>query len=308
MDSRKLPLIVIVGPTASGKSALAVRLAKRFNGEIISADSRQVYRGLDLGTGKISKRAMRAVPHHLLDVAAPRRQCGVVEFQRRADRAIRDIASRGKLPFLVGGTAFWIDAVAHGVQFPPVPPQPTLRRRLARKSAADLLARLARLDPDRARTIESGNPRRLIRAIEIAKMIGQTPKVKSRMPYRTLWIGVAPPPQALRRRIRNRLAERIRRGMIGEARRLRAHGLAWRRFYELGLEYRFLADYLRGRTTLPLMRADLESAISRYARRQLAWWKRNKHIRWLGKPADAERLIAEFIWRETPRARGARAE
>ena len=172
MAKPKPPLVVIVGPTAAGKSALAVRLARTFGGEVVSADSRQVYRGLDVGTGKISKRAMRGVPHHLLNVAGPKRPFDVVRFQRLAERAIRDVARRGRLPFLVGGTGLWVDAVAFGIGFPAAPPNRTLRRRLATKRARDLLAALRRLDPERAKTIEPQNPRRIIRAIEIARAIG----------------------------------------------------------------------------------------------------------------------------------------
>ncbi len=295
MSPRKYPLIVIVGPTASGKSALAVRLAKKFNGEVISADSRQVYRGLDIGTGKISRREMRGIPHHLLDVADPRRSFSAAEFQHRAEKAIRGIAERGKTPILVGGTAFWIDALAYGLRLPAVPPNPALRRRLAKKSSQTLFKILRRLDPERARTIEQKNPRRLIRAIEIAKAIGRTPKIKRRKPYRTLWLGMSLPPATLKQRIHRRLLKRFRQGMLAEAKRLHASGLSWKRFYELGLEYRFLADYLQNKLSRQEMVAGLEHAIRRYARRQLAWWRKNKNIRWLKGPADAERHVRGFL-------------
>ena len=297
--------IVIVGPTASGKSALAVRLARKFNGEIISADSRQVYRGLDVGTGKISAREMRGVPHHLLGVANPRYQFNVVAFQRRASSAIRDISARGKIPFLVGGTGFWIDAAAYDTRFPAVAPDPSLRTRLAGRQPAALLAILRRLDPDRAKTVELKNPRRIIRAIEIAHAIGRTPDLKKRRPYRLLWIGITLPPHVLWRRIRMRLSRRLSHGMIAEARRLRSEGLPWRRFYELGLEYRFLADYLRGTIRRREMRSGLERAIRQYARRQLAWFRRNRRIHWLRRPAEAERLMRRFIAGEMPPVRAA---
>lgn len=295
MDLRKPPLIVIVGPTAAGKSALAVRLAKKFNGEIISADSRQVYRGLDIGTGKISPQEMRGIRHHLLDIANPRQQFSVAQFQRLAHRAIREIRKRGKVPLLVGGTGFWVDAVAYGLKLPPVPPNPALRRRLARKSAAELWGLLRRIDPERARTIERGNPRRLIRAIEIARALGGVPKLEKRPAYRTLFIGVRPPPETLRRLIRTRLIKRLRGGLIREAQRLRAQGLTWKRFSELGLEYRFLADYLRSKLTMPEMIARLEKAISRYARHQVSWFRRNPSIGWVSGTEEAERLVRKFL-------------
>lgn len=308
MPNPKPLLVAIVGPTASGKSGLAVRLARTFNGEVISADSRQVYRDLDLGTGKVTRRDMRGVPHHLLDVADPRRQFSVAEFQRRAERAMHAIANRGHLPIIVGGSTFWIDALVHGLAIPAVPPNRTLRNRLAKKRPDELLAILTRLDPRRAKTVEPKNPRRLIRAIEIARAIGQTPKVKWRTPYRTLWIGLNPPPAVLKKRIRRRLNERIRRGMVAEAKRLRRAGLPWKRFYELGLEYRFLADHLRNNLTREEMIDGLERAIQRYARRQLAWLRKNTSIRWLRRTADANRLLKAFIAGETARVRRATTE
>src|SRR3989338_3467308 len=159
----KPPLVIVTGPTASGKSDLAVRLAQRFGGEIVSADSRQVYRFLDIGTGKISRRGMRGVRHHCLDIANLKRVMSVAEFQKHAERAIAGIQGRGHLPFLVGGTGFWIDAVAYGITLPDVPPNPGLRRWLGKKSAPELLRLLRQLDPIRAKTIEPENPRRLIR-------------------------------------------------------------------------------------------------------------------------------------------------
>lgn len=306
MKNQQSPLIVIVGPTASGKSSLAVRLAKKFGGEIVSADSRQVYRRLDIGTGKISRRAMRDVPHHLLDVADPKRQFSVAEFQDRAQKTIAGIHHRGRMPFLVGGTAFWVDAVAYGIRLPRVAPDSALRKRLEKKTTAELFSLLKRIDPARARTVEQKNPRRLIRAIEIAKKIGRTPKVKRRRPYRVLWLGVSPPPATLQQRIRERLSKRLRQGMLHEAKKLRTDGLSWQRFYELGLEYRFLADHLRGNMTREQMISGLERAIRHYAQRQMRWWQRNKNIHWLDRPGDADLLVKTFIGTKIRKVRGAR--
>mgnify|MGYP001595203317 FL=1 len=299
-------IIVIVGPTASGKSALAVRLAKKFHGEVISADSRQVYRGLDIGTGKITRRQMQGVRHHLIDVAEPKRQFSVAEFQELAHRTIRDIATRGKIPFLAGGTAFWVDAVACGLRLPAAPPKEALRKLLARKSAEELFQILIRLDPARARTIERQNPRRLIRAIEIARALGRVPALEKRSPYRALWLGISASPEIQKRRIHERLLKRIRAGMIAEAKKLHDNGLGWRRFHELGLEYRYLAEYLRGKLTKQEMTRELEKAIWRFARHQMSWWRRNKNILWLRQPTDADRAIRAFISTKTRRARGAR--
>lgn len=291
----KIPLIVIVGPTASGKSALAVRLAKKFGGEIVSADSRQVYRRLDIGTGKVTLRERAHVPHHLLDIADPKKQISVVEFKTRADKAIATIYKRGKTPILVGGTGFWVDAVALGKQFPAVPPNEHLRRRLEKKSAAKLFEILRKLDPRRARAIEKKNPRRLIRAIEIARALGRVPRVVEKSAYATLWLGLTFPPAILRKRIRARLEHRLRAGMIQEALKLRSRGLPWKRFYELGLEYRFLADYLRGNISREELSTKLKRAIFDYARRQLSWFRRNQRIHWVKNTKTAEVQTKQFL-------------
>lgn len=291
----KQKLIVIVGPNASGKSALAVTLAKKLNAEVISADSRQVYRGLDIGTGKITKRERSNVPHHLLDIADPKKQISVAEFKTRADRAAAAIYMRGKIPILVGGTGFWVDAVALGKQFPAVPPNEHLRRRLEKKSAVQLLHMLRKLDPRRAQNIEKKNQRRLIRAIEVARALGRVPRLIEKPIYDTLWLGLTFPPAILRKRIRARLERRLRAGMIQEALELRSRDLSWKRFYELGLEYRFLADYLRGNISREELSTKLEKAIFDYARRQLGWFRKNRRIRWIRNTAEAERLARNFL-------------
>src|SRR3989344_2993718 len=163
----KQKVLIIVGPTSSGKSALAVELARRFNGEVISADSRQVYKGLDIGTGKVTKREMRGVRHHLLDVASPKRVFTAHDFAERARAAIEDIASRGKLPVIAGGAGFYIDAFVGRIVLPEAPANAALRARLETKTAARLFALLKKKDPRRAKTIEPRNKRRLIRALEI---------------------------------------------------------------------------------------------------------------------------------------------
>ncbi len=166
-------LIVILGPTASGKSELAVKLAKKFNGEIISADSRQVYKGLNIGTGKITKKEMKGIGHHLLDVASPKRKFTVAQFQKLAFKKIREIQRRGKTPFLVGGTGFYIQSVVDNISIPEVTPNWKLRKALEKKNTEELFSMLKKLDPARAKTIDSKNPRRLTRAIEIASAEGR---------------------------------------------------------------------------------------------------------------------------------------
>ena len=281
---RKQKVLVIVGPTASGKSALAVRLARKFNGEIISADSRQVYRGLDIGTGKIIKNEMCGVPHHLLDVVPPKKTFTAHDFVVRAQRAIAQIVRKGNMPIIVGGTGFYIDALVGRITLPDVPANPKLRARLEKKSAPQLFALLKMRDSKRAKTIEPKNKRRLIRALEIVAAQGQVyPRSdleSSKSDLEVLWLGLAPTSEQLERKIRIRLFARMRAGMLAEARRLHVHGLSYRRMGALGLEYRWLARLLQKKVTRAEFEERLFRDIRRYARKQKMYWKRNKDIRW----------------------------
>ena len=274
-------IIVIVGPTASGKSAYAVKLAKKFGGEVISADSRQVYKGLDIGTGKITKREMEGVPHHMLDVASPKKVYTVNTFVIEGRNVIEDILRRGKVPIICGGTGFYIDALLGRVAVPRVAPNPALRKTLEQKTTMQLFSTLKRLDPRRARDIDPKNPVRLIRAIEIAKELGHVPKSNPEpLPYLTEWIGILIPEEKLRARIKKRLHARVKAGMVAEARRLHRAGLSYKRMHALGLEYRYLGLFLQKKITKEHMLAELERHIKKYAKRQIGYWKRNKEIKW----------------------------
>lgn len=289
-------LIVITGPTASGKSDLAVRLARKFNGEIISADSRQVYRGLDVGTGKITKKEMRGVPHHLLDVASPKRTYTVAQFKKEAEKIIRYIVRNGKTPLLVGGTGFYIDAVLGRATFPEIPPNQSLRDQLEKKSTQSLVTLLTKLDPKRAKTIDLHNPRRLVRAIEIAKAIGLVPKLTAKKHYDSLEIGIKTADELLKEKIALRLKKRMPK-IIAEIRGLHDKGLSWKRMYRLGLEYRFVSQYLQKKFTKEEMTELLTTAIWQYARRQKTWFKRNKNLQWfpLSKERQVEKTVAQFL-------------
>ncbi|HVZ11166.1 MAG TPA: tRNA (adenosine(37)-N6)-dimethylallyltransferase MiaA [Candidatus Paceibacterota bacterium] len=281
-EGRKI--VVIVGPTASGKSALAIKIARRIGGEIISADSRQVYRGMDIGTGKVTVQEQKLVPHHLLDIASPRRQFTVGEFVRHARAAIADIFARGKTPVIVGGTGLYIDALLANWTLPAVPPNFALRARLERKSAAELFALLEQKDPRRAAAIDHRNPRRLIRALEIIEATGKpVPPLETTLDpnYSIDWIGLNP--QNLSDRIEERLDERLRHGMIAEVKKLHAGGISWKRLESFGLEYKWIALFLRKKITEEELRAGLLRDIIRYSKRQMTWFKRNKHIQWLTK-------------------------
>jgi len=294
-------VLVIVGPTASGKSALGVKLARRFKGEVISADSRQVYRGLNIGTGKITRSEMRGVPHHLLDVASPKRRFSAGRYVRLGRRAIATIAKRGALPIVVGGTGFYIDALLGRIQLPDVPPDPAFRKRLERKSAPQLFAMLKKLDPARARAMSSSSERnnkaRLVRALEISHAAGSVPKFRTRrvLNFDVFWLGIKPHDRVLRSRINARLRTRLTQGLVAEARRLHTAGLSYKRMRELGLEYRSLARYLQGEIDRVQLERELRSDIWRYARKQLGYWRRNNKIRWFA-PASREIVPSVRAW------------
>ncbi|HEX8994376.1 MAG TPA: tRNA (adenosine(37)-N6)-dimethylallyltransferase MiaA [Candidatus Paceibacterota bacterium] len=299
--TRSAQIIVIVGPTSSGKTALSVELAKKIDGEIISADSRQVYRGLDLGTGKVTKKEMAGVPHHLLDVASPARVFTADDFVRLGRRAIDDTLSRGRIPIVAGGTGFYIDTLVGTMAVANVPPDPKLRAVLEQKSAEQLFALLKKLDPARAATIDQHNPHRLIRAIEIAK--AQTPRGEPSVPegsplgarYDILWLGIDMPQEILAQKIHDRLLARLKRGMLAEARALHGRGLSWKRMETLGLEYRYIARFLQKKISREEFVTQLEAEIRRYAKRQMTWFKRNKEINWISNKTQALSLAHRFL-------------
>lgn len=293
MDVNKL--IVILGPTASGKSELGVRLARKFGAEVISADSRQMYRGLDIGTAKMTKRAKRGIAHYCLDIASPKKVFTVVDFKKCADRAIEEIRRKRKIPILVGGTGFYIRAVVDGLVLPHVPPNPKLRKILEKKSTEELFQELQRKDPKRAQTIERKNKRRLIRALEIIAALGKVPKLQREQKYDALFIGIKRTPQELKTRIKKRIVAMLKKGLVREVQNLRKLGLSWKRIFELGFEYKYPALYIQKKISKDEMKEMLVRASLDYVRRQMVWWKNDKRIHWISKPKGAERLVKQFI-------------
>lgn len=273
----KQKIIVICGPTATGKSDYAVALAKKINGEIISADSRQIYKGLDIGSGKITKKEMRGVPHYLLDVASPKRVFSVSQYKKLGERVIEKIIKKGKVPIICGGTGFYIDTLLGGT-LPEVPPNKKLRDRLSKKTNIELFLILKKTDSSRARSIDKKNKVRLIRALEIVEALGKVPKVKKSSKYIIERIYLDFPDSILKERIHVRLLKRIKQGMIREVEKLHAQGISFKRLEALGLEYRFVALYLQKRLTKEEMINQLEKAIWQYAKRQRTWFKK-KHLK-----------------------------
>ena len=303
LSMKRSKVIVILGQTSAGKSDLAVEIAlrlrsgpsaKKYGGEIISADSRQVYSGLDLGTGKVTKKEMKGVPHYLLDIANPKQKFTVVDYKELAEKKIKEIIERGKIPIICGGTGFYIDTVVLGKIFPNVPPNEKLRKILFKKSTKELFEMLKKIDSTRVKTIDKNNKIKIIRAIEIAKTLGKVPKITEVKPqYKFIKIGLYVPSEILKQRINDRLLKRIKIGMLNEAKKLHKKGLSWKRMRELGLEYRYMALYLQGKITKAEMVEKLNSEIYHYAKRQLTWFKRDKEIKWLA-PSEVEGFLKKF--------------
>lgn len=277
----KPKVLVILGQTATGKSDLAVKIARKYNGEVISSDSRQVYKGLNIGTGKITKKEMMGVPHHMLDVVSPKKTFSVNVWKEKTEKIIEKILKKDKLPIICGGTGFYIQAIVDNITPPNVPPNKQLRLKLSKKTVDELFFILKKLDPKRARVIDPKNKVRLIRSIEIAKALGEVPRVKpEKSKYDFVQIGLKTTDENLRKRIHDRLLKRINKGMVKEAEDLYKGGLSFKRMRELGLEYRFLADYLDKKISKKEMLEKLETEIWHYAKRQMTWFKKDKRIKW----------------------------
>lgn len=292
------PLIVILGPTASGKSELAVRLAKKFNGEVVSADSRQIYKGMDIGTGKITEKEMQGIPHYLLDVASPKRKFTATQYRKLALLAIKKILGKGKIPFLCGGTAFYISAVVDGIMIPEVKPDWELRKKLEKKSLRELFETLKKIDPRRTKTIDKFNPRRLIRALEIVlKTKRPIPEFQTNPLLRpTLFLGIEKERKKINLLIKKRLLKRLRESrMMVEVKKLRKSGLSWKRLEGFGLEYRWISRYLQNKISYQEMIERLQKDIEHFAKRQMTWWKTDKRIRWIKNGKEAEELTKNFL-------------
>ncbi len=290
-------IIVILGPTASGKSGLAIRLAKEINGEVISADSRQVYKGMNVGSGKVTSREIKGVPHHLLDVTSPKKVFTVAQFQKLGQEKINEIVERGNVPIICGGTGFYIQALVDSVTLPDVPPNPKLRKILEKKTTEQLAEILKKIDSRRYSKIDTNNRVRLMRAIEIAKTLGKVPKVTKKTLYNPLFIGINPDQETLKKNISRRLHARFKQGMIKEVEGLHSSGVSWKRLENFGLEYRNIALFLQKKLSKTDMVERLETEINQYAKRQMTWFKKDKRINWF-EPTEwneIKKLVQKFL-------------
>lgn len=289
----KPKIVVILGPTATGKSDLAVNLALKFNGEIVSADSRQVYRGLDLGSGKITQTEMLGIKHHLLDVVNPMDDFSVADFQKLADKAINKILAQGKLPIVVGGTGFYIEAITEGLILPEVKPNQKLRAELNNLSTDELMEKLTKLDTISAENVDQNNRPRIIRAIEIISTLGYRPEIKSRPKYQSLKIGLELEREQLAEKIAARLNKRLEQGMVQEVKNLNQNGVTWERLESFGLEYKFIAQFLQDKITQSQMRELIQKKSEQFAKRQMTWFQRDDEIKWF-KPTD-QKIIEDEV-------------
>lgn len=314
-------IIVIVGPTASGKTALAIALAKKYNGEIVSADSRQIYRDMDIGTAKppilskqseitrsnpCAKTSARAylseeIPHYLINIKNPDEDYSAADFKRDAIKAINDILKRKKLPILVGGTGLYIKVVIDNLTIPEVKADPRLRKRLEAEIEKDGLAsvfkKLVALDPEAAYIVDPKNPRRVIRALEIAiktKMPFSASRKSGPLLYNAVQIGTFPGNEILEKKIRARAKDMFKNGLIDEVKMLlKKYGPQCKTFDAIG--YREVIDYLNGTISLTEAEELINKSSIRYAKRQMTWFKKDKRIRWAENPQEALAQISSLI-------------
>ncbi len=308
MKERLPKLIVILGPTASGKSAWVLKLAHEFGGEIVSADSRQIYRGLDIGTAKPSGQRktikgksyllVQGVPHHLIDIVKPNQTLTLAQYQTKAIRVIRAIIKRGRTPFLVGGTGLYLSSVIDHWQIPKIKPQKNLRKQLERLSTKKLISKLKTIDPETAAVIDLSNRRRLIRALEVNLTSGSSflsQRQKGEPLFEVLELGLLRPRGKLYQAIDRRVDAMIKRGLVGEVRKLLVQGYNLGQPALSGIGYQQIGQHLQGKIDLETAIRLIKRDTRHYAKRQLTWFRRDQRIKWLSNFGEARKLVKKFI-------------
>ncbi len=308
-----LPLITLIGATGVGKTALAIQIAQHFNGEIVGADSRQIYRHMEIGTAKPTPAERAAAPHHLIDLTDPDQPLTLAEYQALAYAAIENIHQRGKLPLLVGGTGQYVTAVLEGWQAPEVPPNAALRAELealhAAHGTAALVERLRALDPDSAARIDPHNARRLIRALEVCLISGQPfsqQRRKAPPPYQVLEIGLQLPRQVLFPRLDTRIERMMSDGLLAEVEALRERGYDWRLPAMSGLGYAQLGAHLRGECSLEAAVAAIKRETRTFVRRQETWFRHHGAPQWFEATDSAAIFNTIAVWHNSQVASGDR--
>lgn len=290
-------LIVILGPTASGKTALSVKLAKKFNGEIVSADSRQVYKAMNIATGKVTKKEMKAIPHYLIDIVYPDQKFNAATYKKLAIKTIKDIQKRGKLPFLVGGTGLYIQAVVDNLDFPKVSPQKQLRKGLEKKSVEELFEIYKKLDVKGAKFIEKENKRRLIRAIEVCKATGKPffeQRKKGKPFFEVLEIGIKLNKEKLKEKISKRVEKMFKLGLEKEVKNLtKKYSFEIPPMQTIG--YQEWQEYFKEKIKKDKLKEKIKTHTFQFAKRQMTWFKRDKRINWIKNYKEAETLVKKFL-------------
>ena len=299
----KTPLLIIAGPTATGKSASAVELALRMGGEVVSADSMQVYRGMDIGSAKVTREEMRGIPHHLIDCVDPDESWNVVRFKEQASLAVRDIADRGKLPILCGGTGFYIQALLYDIDFTQMEENAPLRKRLsdmaAEKGPEAVHALLAQRDPASAAAIHPGNVKRVIRALEFIEESGRSIAVhnaeqrEKQSAYRSVFFVLTMERAKLYDRIDRRVDIMMQQGLLEEVTRLRDMGIARDSTAMQGIGYKQIYGFLEGEYDLEEAVRLIKRDTRHFAKRQLTWFRREKEVLWVDTDRFANR---EEMW------------
>lgn len=296
-SQRKNKLIVILGPTASGKTDLSVKLAKKYDGEIISADSRQIYKEMDVGTAKITQKEMFGIPHHLIDIVKPDKTITLSQYKQKAVKIIKDIQSRGKIPFFVGGTGLYIQAVVENLFIPKIKPDENLRKTLEQKTNTQLLKQLKKLDPQTTAIIDPKNKRRIIRALEVSILSGKPfsfLRTKGRPIFDTIQIGINVSRGILYKRINQRVEQQVKSGLIEEVKKLGAK-YGWNFPSMSGIGYKEFKLFIENNATLKKSKNLLKQNTRNYAKRQMTWFKKNKTIHWIKNEKEAKKLIKDFL-------------
>lgn len=291
----KQKIVVIIGPTATGKTDLGIHLAQLYHGAIISADSRQIYKGLDIGSNKITPEEMKGILHRGIDCADPKTPWTVADFKTYGKQVIQEYTEKELLPFIVGGSALYVDALAFDSQFPEVPPNPALRKQLERFSNEELFAQLKNEDPERALSIDRHNKVRLVRALEITHTLGSIPHMSQEPAYYIFWIGIDLADDVLKQRIEERFIKKEKE-IYDEIRGLIASGIDPNWLSSLGIEYRYGTQYVQGELPQDEAKLLILRDSWRLVRKQRVWWKRNKAITWY-HPDDRNKIENDLqVW------------
>ncbi len=307
-NSKLQKLVVILGPTASGKTSWSLQLAKKFDGEIISADSRQVFKKMNIGTAKVLGEwkwnglqrtyLVENIPHHLIDFLDPGKSFTLTQFRDRAVKHIKLSHKHNKLPMLVGGTGLYIQSLVDNYIIPKVPPNKKLRKSLEEKSLEELHNLLKQMDPDAAKTIDAKNGRRLVRALEVCIFTGEPfskQKLKGEQLFDVLLIGIDVPRELLYQRIDMRVDDMIEQGLVKEIKSLVNQKYSWELPSMNGVGYKEIKNFINKESTLEECIEILKKNTRRLARKQLTWFRKDKRIKWVETYEEAENLITEFM-------------